>query len=100
MTIPTIGQIKSKPIQQLGKTYETTEECFGDEFPVFVHYNVWPGSKGLRNEYGVPMEPDEDASIEIVVVYLVFGEELCEVYPTDDWLRDMRVTILESLDGD
>jgi hypothetical protein len=24
------------------------------------------GSKGSRNEYGVPMEPDEDATVEIL----------------------------------
>jgi len=96
MTITKIDRIKRKPIRDFSKTHETSEECFGDEFPVFVHYNVWPGSKGSRNEYGVPMEPDEDGEIEIVVVYLVFGDELVEVQPTDDWLRDMKINILES----
>ena len=47
-----------------------------------VRVKVTPGSRGKRDRYGVPMEPDDPAATEIVGVYDV------EEKPAT-WLRDM-----------
>lgn len=38
------------------------------ERDIEVEYNIIPASKGSRDSYGVPMEPDESADIEILQV--------------------------------
>lgn len=40
------------------------------ELPLDVNYTYSPPSRGLRGEYGEPLEPDEDESIEINDVLL------------------------------
>lgn len=40
-----------------------------------VTFAYYPSSKGCRDSYGVPLEPDEDESIEIQNVVLVCNEE-------------------------
>lgn len=94
-----MGQIKSNPVQ-LGKFYQTTEEAFGVELPVVVYYQDYPAKKGRLEWAGGPqLEPDEPAKVEINVVYVFDEIDMVAINPSDDWIEDMQVEILESLDG-
>jgi len=64
-----------------------------------VRVKVTPGSRGKRDRYGVPLEPDDPAETEIVGVYNNVGMPAT-------WLRDMiteadeeRIGLL-ALEGD
>ena len=54
--------------------YATTIEINGYEFDCIVDYEYIRGSKGSRNEYGVPMEPDEQPYIEMGEVWIFDGQ--------------------------
>ena len=54
--------------------YATTIEINGWEFDCIVDYKYIRGSRGSRNEYGVPMEPDEQPYIEMNEVWIFDGQ--------------------------
>lgn len=45
--------------------YTTIEELFGVEYEIEIGYSCTPFRKGAKDSYGVPIEPDEPAGIEI-----------------------------------
>lgn len=56
------------------------------ELQLDVYYTYNPPSRGLRGDYGEPLEPDEDASVEIddvclrglsIIQYLTVEEMSC-----------------------
>lgn len=42
-----------------------TIERDGEEIEIEVEFSMSKGSRGARDEFGVPMEPDEDPACEI-----------------------------------
>lgn len=54
--------------------HETTLEINGYQFDMRVMYKFYAGSKGKRNEYGVPVEPDDPSSVEIERVAIEHGD--------------------------
>ena len=54
--------------------YETTIKINGYEYDCIVDYEYIKGCRGSRNEYGVPMEPDEQPHIEMGEVWLFDGQ--------------------------
>ena len=50
------------------------------ELPFEVEYNYYAPSLGSRDSYGVPLEPDEPAAVEICSVTL-YGIEVLNVLP-------------------
>ena len=54
--------------------YETTIEINGYEFDCIVDYEYIKGCRGSRNEYGVPVEPDEQPYIEMGQVWIFDGQ--------------------------
>lgn len=47
-----------------------------DDRELIVTYEAYPPSRGKRDRYGVPLEPDEDAAIEIESVTDEGGAEV------------------------
>ena len=74
-----------------------------------VEFTYHKGCRGLRDKYGAPLEPDEEASIELASVGLANNAEvdLCSLLSTDAfekieeeifrWMKDQRA---ESYDED
>ena len=54
--------------------YETTIDINNYEFDCIVDYTFIPACRGSRNEYGVPVEPDEPAGIEMGQVWIFDGQ--------------------------
>lgn len=50
--------------------FNTSIDINGHEFDISVAYTFYNGSLGARNDFGVPMEPDEQPSVEIADVYI------------------------------
>ena len=71
-------------------TYWENDE--GKETLITVNFIYYPPTKGGRNEYGVPMEPDEDASLEILNIRTLHGQDPRLVIP--DWDRDYVVQVV------
>jgi hypothetical protein len=46
------------------------------EIPITVEYSYSRASRGARDRYGAPLEPDEDASVEITNVTDERGREI------------------------
>jgi len=65
--------------------HETTIEIDGNEYDIKCHYEYFRECKGSRNEYGVPMEPDDPAHAEINVIELNYAEpdEKADFRPID-----------------
>ena len=52
-------------------------EFAGEEIPITITYMYSPGSSGLRERgSGLPLEPDEPASVEILHITTPQGERL------------------------
>lgn len=64
-----------------------------DDFPVLVEFGVVPPSKGMRGEYGVPLEPDTDAYIEEIVVSACGNKKR---YDITDYFDDVHITYEEA----
>ena len=84
-----------------------TITLYGIELEVKFIYHK--GSRGLRDKYGAPLEPDEDASIEVESVGLTNNAEvdLCPLLSTDAFekieeeiFRWMKAQRAESYDED
>lgn len=57
------------------KTYIYDEE--GNEVPINVDFKYWPPTRGYRDKYGAPEEPDTPAEIEVIsVLHQETGEEV------------------------
>ena len=54
----------------MAETYDTivtiSSESTEQEFEVSIEYEYSPACRGLRDSYGLQMEPDEPASVEII----------------------------------
>ena len=73
-------------------TYWELED--GREVQLIVNYYYYPPAKGGRNEYGVPIEPDEGAVVEVVNIRTREGQDPMLVLP--DWDRDYVVQVVSS----
>lgn len=60
-----------------------------DDREITVTANVIPPSRGQRDQYGAPLEPDTDAEIEIVSA-TCYGEEI-------DLQADLRQRAIDEL---
>lgn len=57
-----------------------------------VNYTYYPPVQGERNEFGVPMEPNTEAEINILNIRTAHGQDpllVCE-----DWNRDYAVSLI------
>ena len=77
------------------KQHETTwEGDDGKETGLVANYTYYPPCKGGRNEYGVPVEPDWDAEIDILNIRTAHGQDPTLVIP--EWDRDYAVEVIEA----
>ena len=60
-----------------------------------VKYTYHKAHRGMRDSFGVPMEPDEPAEVEIEAVMLGKEDvtELCE-----PWMADIEAKVLEGME--
>jgi hypothetical protein len=83
---------------------EQVIEINGYEYIARVEFTYYKGSKGSRDSFGVPLEPDEPPSVEIDSVYLDFNSAgapqilnraFNKIELPDEVLADLAVNILE-----
>ena len=75
------------------KGYDTYwENSDGREILLSINYYFYPATTGGRNEYGVPMEPDEDAVVEIVNIRTSLGQD--PQLACLDWDREYAVQVI------
>lgn len=68
------------------------EDDSGRTTQLTTNFIYYPPTKGGRNEYGVPIEPDEDAFVDILNIRTSHGQDpllVCE-----DWDRDYAVQVI------
>ena len=58
------------------------------EVEVTVEYEYYPGCRGAREKYGVPLEPDEPPIVLIDTIYLAGTDK--EISVTDDEYDDLE----------
>ena len=79
--------------------FDTSIDINGAEYDIRVWYEYFRGVKGKRNSYGVPMEPDDPASVEISKVELNYGDlkkpDWKAINLPDDVVEDIENEILE-----
>ena len=51
-------------------SYETIITINGYEYNITITYRYYPASRGSRDSFGVPLEPDEGALVEIDKIIL------------------------------
>lgn len=74
--------------------YETTIEINGYEFPCIVDFEFIPACRGSRDDYGMQVEPDEPASVEMGEVW-IFDEIWQIVDIPEKAMKDVLDEILE-----
>lgn len=71
---------------------ETDDRC---EIDVTVQFDYYPPSRGSRDRWGAPLEPDEPENIEITSVWYDGGEQIHDLKLTD--IMDLEQKALEFL---
>ena len=64
----------------------------GTETRLIANYTYYPPCPGGRNEYGVPIEPDVGAEIDILNIRTSDGQDPTLVI--EDWNRDYAVQVI------
>lgn len=76
-------------------TYETYwEDDDGGSTGLNVNYHYYPPSLGKRDSYGVPIEPDEDAQVEVMNIRTTDNQDPMLVFL--DWDYDHAVQVCEA----
>lgn len=75
--------------------YETTIDINGYEFPIRIEYNFIRAERGARGDYGVQMEPDYPAHIEVESVQIQYDKSWYDIDLPEIALTDTIKEILE-----
>jgi len=75
-------------------TYQSTVEIDGYEVAVKIEYTYHKSSKGSRDSYGVPMEPDEPALVEIGNMYIESNDAFIGIELPAGLVEDFEEEIL------
>lgn len=76
-------------------TIETTIERDGVELEVTCEFYYIPASRGSRDRYGCPIEPDEPADVEFIAATLENG---VEIELTQGEIKDAEQKALEQVE--
>lgn len=64
---------------------------------LLVDYYFYPASKGARDSFGVPLEPDDPGSVELMKIETFSGDDITDMLSDRVW-KEIETKIMEGDD--